>query len=359
MKQFANELINTFLWFLVTILVFMTIFSFFIGWGWQTCMKAWFYLFILSIIVLLWSFFGNRCPKPWAPKYPSPWVFPAYMIVQMDGVIDDLKNLDLTKSENEGAEIKLTKLKGEIQANVTGLLKELNDARVAKYEKDFEDYKMKVSSYNECVKTQNEKLKIEVEQLKAQAQKDLASTNFQMAREGGKDFMAYVVLVFVIWLFVMFCVRQYRKSRAPPPQKEQRNRIETRKAATDNNSNIGDSIMSMFRYYYNMVTNMFTDNTLAKGFGRKRIWGGRCGDQWIDNGTTCLNTVSPLPYNTGRTDDETGNDVMVPFLIQESYFVPQCEKTFSYDENYKAKPTSVKYFKDNGLTCEQVNVGNE
>ena len=177
MKQFANDLINAFLSFLVTLLIFATICSFFIGYGWQTCMKIWFYLFVISIIVLLWSFFSNRCPQPRAPKYPSPWVFPAYMILQMDGVIDNLRNVDLTHEGRTDATQKLTELKEKITRDVTAIIETLNKQKVDKFNKDFENYKIKAENYNECVKNQNEKLKVEVEQIKAQAQKDLASTN--------------------------------------------------------------------------------------------------------------------------------------------------------------------------------------
>jgi hypothetical protein len=90
------------------------------------------------------------------------------------------------------------------------------------------------------------------------------------------------------------------------------------------------------------------------GIDRPTLKGGRCGNTWIDAGDTCLNTQNPEPYKTGITEND--QDVYMPWLIQGTFYVPQCEDTFiKNDGTGKSKMTDTIYFSDLGLRCSSDN----
>jgi hypothetical protein len=266
------------------------------------------------------------------------WVLPTYISKSMSRAISDLpkyidsEDMSFLRNSRENA---LNKMMEEV-ARIDGI-------RLEKYNSTLDAWKSKNQAYAPCVQAQAEMKKASA----FSARVSSIYTLFRSTTNHLGPWIAFIIILITIVLFLSFLSSMTKKNF---------DNLKNRDKESERISRFKEWLLRIFPPELNPIT--YTKKLASRlrikndvdGIDRKKMQGGRCGSTWIDAGDTCLNTQNPEPYKTGLREND--QDVYMPWLIQGSFYVPQCEDTYTKDEETgKTKLTDKIYYNDYGLTC--------
>ena len=310
-------------------------------------MSAWWFTLIYFIIVarLFYLRFIAKCSSPGsAPPIFSSWPLPSYIPTVMLKMITDLpKYIDAedVKFLQNSRENVINKIIDEIS--------KIDKSRLEKYNAKLDAWKSKNGEYAPCIQAQ-------AEMKKASSMEARVSSIYTVFRSTANHLGPWFALLMILVMIVLLMSYFTSKSRKP---------INEMKFYREGQlSEQVSRLQAWLEYYIPPEMNPFkaikklssrvTFKNNIDGIDRPKVTGGRCGNTWIDAGDTCLNTQNPEPYKTGITEDN--QDVYMPWLVQGTFFVPQCEETFIKDDGTgNPKMTDTIYFNDLGLRCSSDN----
>ena len=227
-------------------------------------------------------------------------------------------------------------------------ISKIDKVRLDKYNAKLDGWKSKNEAYAPCVQAQ-------ADMKKASAMSARVSSIYTVIRSIANHlgpWFAFIIILIMIVLMV-----SYSTSKSKKPFSKLQFMKDSKLAEQINPSKWFSSIFPSGINPFKSVTKLASRVTIKNnvdGIDRPTLKGGRCGNTWIDAGDTCLNTQNPEPYKTGITENE--QDVYMPWLIQGTFYVPQCENTFVKDDGTgKSKMTDTIYFNDLGLRCSSDN----
>ncbi|NDB85654.1 MAG: hypothetical protein EB127_23555 [Alphaproteobacteria bacterium] len=228
-------------------------------------------------------------------------------------------------------------------------ISKIDKARLEKYNAKLDAWKSKNSAYAPCIQAQ-------ADMKKAAAMSARVSSIYTMFRSIANHLGPWFALLMILVMIVLLMSYFTSKSRKP---------LNKMKFYREGQLSEQVSRLQLWISYYippemnpfkaiKKLSSRVTIKNTVDGIDRPKTIGGRCGNTWIDAGDTCLNTQNPEPYKTGITEDN--QDVYMPWLVQGTFFVPQCENTFIKDDGTgKPKMTDTIYFNDLGLRCSSDN----
>jgi len=275
------------------------------------------------------------------PRMPAPVELPKYMATQLDTLASQYGNV----VGEPGVKDAYLKEMNDLVAKS----KEMLQTAVEKYNKDYSaPVQLKIADW---YKDRN----INVENFKAAAEDKRANAAMKEAGQISK-FVAsvltslgpYIALLLFIFLLIAGVALMATVMKSP---KNIKSALKKQKAKADKmykNFKVPDYLNPFSKM--KGLMNRFSMSHSPNAFSRPRMRTGRCGNGWIDGGGTCINSQSPPDFDTQIYEGD--NPVFIPWLVQDTFFLPQCEETYTIDENGKKTRTEKgKYFTDNGLTC--------
>ena len=304
---------------------------------------------IIIIIIVVRRLF-SECKRPlFKPKLPPVLVVPPYIVKNLNELMEQLKSdypgiesRDMYKGRDGLLEKKDQTLKAItdlINGEKTGFNKILKD----KYDAKYAMWAQKENSFNECRKAQSAAMA---------AKAQMPSTKANAALLEG--LMHYVVPVIFIIVIILICGGMASMGGGDSSSNEDNSSSQYQSSSKKPGWSFLPSWLNP-GYSANMFFNRFSTSHSENAVDRPIVVEGRCGDKWIDAGTNCYNLQSPTPYKvSSKNPNEDNKDVYMPFLIQDTFFLPQCEETFVYDEEGNPQRTNKQYYTDNGLSCEKL-----
>lgn len=271
----------------------------------------------------VWRFLGY-CDDPGnsPPRELALWVLPWYFAYQINEIDNNLYPQHADK---------IVELRDTFYTRASDILKKINDNRRITNDKLIDQWNVKTNAYNEC-------RKVKALELQANAVSSSVTVVVNSTANHLGPWLALIVMILTIILFSVFVALSYRSS---------------------GNSGGSSSNSSSNLFFLNWLHKIFKKHT--KRFALKHSEdgqarpsnGGRCGSEWIadvqGNSNMCLNTASPPDIKTKFYEKDSA--VYIPWLVQDTFFVPQCESSYIIDKDGNKQPTDKKYYIDGGLTC--------
>lgn len=290
------------------------------------------YTGISDFITSVWTFLGF-CESPGRspPREINRWTVPWYITSQLNGINEH-------DYPNHVAAIK--QHKDKFTDKVTKILDNIYTERDKNNSKLIDEWNVKSKAYTEC----------KIAQAKVSASNAISSTLIILINSTASHLGPWLAFIVMIISFIIFSVYLAKSSSEPSSLSSSYSVPEPPSLYMPFwLSNLISRSKSLLRRY----TKLFAISHSEDGQQRPAE-GGRCGNEWVDNkdpasSNTCLNTVSPPDIKTKFT--ENGSPVYIPWLVQDTFFVPQCESSYIINDNDEKVPTEKTYYIDNGLTC--------
>jgi len=262
---------------------------------------------------------------------------PKYIALEMEKA---LKKFNEAYPTENGKYNDLNAKKDTTLSKLDEIVKEFNADIMVKYGKAKSNYDTKNNTYQTCKK-------IQAELLAAWAITPGALGKAALLK-GLSSWLVLLVIILILIFAGVFMAFLWGLGRRKPSKSNNRSR----------NNKPGFSFLPTFMnpgYSFSMMFNRFAFVHSKDGEDRPIVKEGRCGGKWVDAGGSCYNSQSPTSYKVlDQEPNEDGKDVYMPFLIQDTFFLPQCEETFVYDDNGNAQLTKYLYYKDKGMSCTKL-----
>lgn len=296
--------------FVVVIIVSYILYSFF----WKKISKA---TGIGKAIQSFWHFLGY-CEDPGQSpnRELALWIVPWYFKYQLNEIDENLY-------PNHTAQ--MIAFRDKFHARATQILETLNESRKIDNDKLIDEWNVKTATYNECRKVQAME-----KQAGAVSSSVLVLVNSTATHLG--PWLALIVMILTVILLAVFISMSSRSG--------------------SNKKSHAKGVHSYIPKSLVKFTKLLALKHSEDGESRPSS-GGRCGNEWIadaeGNSRSCLNTISPADIKTKFYEHDS--PVYIPWLVQDTFFVPQCESSYIIDKAGNKQPTEKKYYIDGGLTC--------